>query len=60
MRFSTLPLFSLLASAHTVASSDSHKLTSKLRRRQLLNTQQEVSIKVNPAANCQAATANLI
>jgi hypothetical protein len=56
MRFSTLALFSLLASAYAEAASDENKLSSKLRRRQLLNKQQ-VSIKVNPSANCQAAIA---
>jgi hypothetical protein len=48
MRFFTLALFSLLVSAYAEVASDESKLSSKLRRRQLLNKQQEVSIKVNP------------
>jgi hypothetical protein len=59
MRFTTLALFSLLASAYAEAASDENKLSSKLRRRQLLNKKQQVSInKVNPPGNCQAAMAH--
>jgi hypothetical protein len=54
--FSTLALFSLLTSAYAEAASVENKLGSKLRRRQLLNKQQ-ISIKVNPTAYCQAAIA---
>jgi hypothetical protein len=46
-----------LALAYAKAVSDENKLSSKLPRRQLLNKQQ-VSIKVNPPAQCQAAIAH--